>query len=53
MKLNYINLFLGLIWLAVLVLAFIPTEWSNYAIKGVSALFTFIYIKGWFDGKKE
>lgn len=52
MRYNYINMLLGLIWLAIFILAFIPQTWSNYTIKGVSALFAFIYFKGWFDGRK-
>ena len=53
MKLNYINLFLGLIWLAVLILSFIPAHWSNVTIKCIAALFAFLYIKDWFDGLKD
>lgn len=53
MKLNNINLFLAIVWLAVCVLSFIPKESCAWVVRCVTFFFGVVYFKGWVDGKKE
>jgi len=52
MKLNGINILLGLIWLAILGLSFIASSWAIWTIRAIALFFGFVYIKGYFEGRK-